>query len=216
MGDHQLLNAWLGAEPFAWLASAGAFAVAISATPGPNNTMVAASGASFGFIRTLPHMAGVILGFALMVAVIGLGGAGLLQRFPLIHQMLKWIAAAYLLWLAWRIAVARPTLEAGTTDKAGQPISFLQAALFQWVNPKAWVAAVSAVSVYTSVSRPILPQAAILTALFAAISIPSVALWTGIGAGAGKLLRTPSGLKAFNIAMALLLAGSVISLVSER
>lgn len=165
-------------------------------------------------------MLGVALGFALMIALIGLGCGRVLQRFPLINTVLKWVASAYLLWLAWRIATALPVLKSSADQGQGldhqRPVSFIQAALFQWVNPKAWVGAISAVSVYTSVTRPILPQALTLASLFTIVCLPSVALWTGIGAGAAKVLRTPAGLRAFNLVMAALLAASLLSLFIER
>ena len=220
MDAQHYLSGWLGPEPISWLLSAGAFALAMSATPGPNNAMLAASGANFGFGRSLPHMLGVALGFALMIALIGLGCGSILLRFPLINSALKWVASAYLLWLAWRIATALPVLKSAAgqdqSADARRPVSFIQAALFQWVNPKAWVGAISAISVYTSALRPVLPQALALASLFTLVCLPSVALWTGIGAGAAKVLRTPTGLRAFNLVMAALLAASLVSLFIER
>ena len=214
MSVEQQLAAWLGPSPWTWVTSATAFAVALSATPGPNNTMVAASGANFGFRRSLPHIWGVCLGFGLMFIIIGLGGGGALQRLPVVHFILKWVASAYLVWLAWKIGSASGAFHAAAAT--ARPLSFLQAALFQWVNPKAWLAAVSAVSVYTSPSRPVAPEALALSAIFIAVSLPSVSLWTGIGAGAARLASSPRALKIFNLVMAALLLGSVVSLLVER
>src|SRR5215472_9311050 len=114
------------------------FAFAISITPGPNNTMVLASGANFGLWPTIPHLLGIDLGFALMIIAVGVGIGGLFAAFPALHAALRYIGALYLLFLAWKIATA------GRTDGATgrkKPLSFLQAASFQWVNPKGWIAA---------------------------------------------------------------------------
>src|SRR5215212_11075454 len=124
-------------EGLAWFGSAAGFALAMSDSPGPNNTMVAASGANFGLRRTLPHMLGVALGFPVMLLLVAVGAAELLHGSPGLQRALRWVGAAWLLWLAWRIAVADPAAKGGVAGPA-RPMSFLQAALFQWVNPKAW------------------------------------------------------------------------------
>lgn len=200
-------------DALAWFLSAVAFAVSMSASPGPNNAMVAASGATFGFARTLPHMLGVAIGFPVMLVLVAFGAGDLLRAAPVVHEVLRWVGAAYLLWLAVRIATSAPTPK----DVAGgaRPLSFLQAALFQWVNPKAWVIAISAVVTFTTAGAYALPQAGMLATIFLVVILPTLAFWTMTGVGAARLLRTARGIRAFNLAMASLLVGSVVGLLRE-
>lgn len=202
----------MGTDAAAWLLSVTAFAVAMAATPGPNNAMVAASGASFGFRRTLPHMLGITVGFPAMLMAVALGAGEPLRTWPWLHEALRWIGAAYLLWLAWHIAVARP--EAAGRAATSRPLNFLQAALFQWVNPKAWVIAAGAVVTYTT-GAAVMAQAAALAVVFLVVTFPATALWTGVGVGAARLLRSPRALRAFNLAMAALLVASLLPLLRE-
>lgn len=183
------------------------FAVATAITPGPNNIMLTASGANFGFRRTLPHMLGVAIGFTIMVLAIGLGLSAIFERFPLIHQVLRYGGGAYLLYLAYRIATAAPT--PGAAQPAGHPLTFLQAALFQWINPKSWMMAVGAISAYTTVGGNLMLESVLIAVTFGAIGLPSTALWAGLGVAIARLLRTRWALRAFNIAMALLLVASL-------
>ena len=206
----------------AWLFSASTFALSMSGTPGPNNAMVAASGATYGFARTLPHMLGVSVGFPVMLVAVALGGGDLLRTFPAVHDALRWIGVAYLLWLAFRIAAARPVVPASSasgpaaTGASSRPLSFLQAALFQWVNPKAWVIALGSVATYTNADgRAVIVQAAVLGAIFLVVTLPTTAFWTMTGVGAARLLRTEQGLRAFNLAMAALLVASLLMLLRE-
>jgi threonine/homoserine/homoserine lactone efflux protein len=185
------------------------FAVATAITPGPNNIMLTASGANFGFRRTLPHMLGVAIGFTIMVLAIGLGLSALFERFPVIHQILRYGGAAYLLYLAYRIARAAPTTP-DAAQPAGRPLTFLQAALFQWINPKSWMMGVGAISAYTTVGGNLLLESALIALTFGAIGLPSVAIWAGLGVAIGRLLQTRWALRAFNLAMALLLVASLV------
>ena len=199
-------------DDMAWYASTVAFAVSMSATPGPNNTMLTASGAAWGFRRTVPHMAGITVGFPAMLLAIALGAGEVLRARPWLHDALRWIGAAYLLWLAWHIASARPS--SGPGKAGGRPLGFARAALFQWVNPKAWVIAAGAVVTYTTASGPALvAQAATLALIFLVVSVPSTAVWTLAGVGASRLLRTPAALRWFNLALAGLLVASLLPLL---
>jgi len=184
------------------------FALATSVTPGPNNIMLTASGANFGFRRTVPHMLGVVLGFTIMVATIGLGLSEIFERFPLIHQLLRYGGAAYLLYLAYRIAAAAPAMP-DAARPAARPLTFVQAALFQWVNPKGWMMAVGAISTYTTAAGDLMVESVLIALIFGAIGLPSVALWAALGVAIGRLLQTRWALRAFNIAMALLLVASL-------
>lgn len=197
----------------AWFFSAVAFAVSMSATPGPNNAMVAASGATFGFSRTLPHMLGIAIGFPVMLIAVALGAGDLLRAAPAVHEFLRWAGAAYLLWLAFRIATSSPSVK--DAKSGAKPLSFVQAALFQWINPKGWIIAISAIVTFTSAGGHILPQAATLAAIFLVTIIPAIAFWTMTGVGAARLLRTVRGVRAFNLAMASLLVAAVVPLLRE-
>lgn len=184
------------------------FAVATSVTPGPNNIMLTASGANFGFRRTVPHMLGIVTGFTIMVAAIGLGLSQIFERFPLIHQVLRYGGAAYLLYLAYRIARAAPATP-DAAEPVGRPLGFLQAALFQWVNPKSWLMAVGAISTYTTAGGDLILESVMIALIFGAIGVPAVALWAALGVAIARVLQTRWALRAFNIAMALLLVASL-------
>ncbi len=201
-------------DGLAWFASALAFVVAMSATPGPNNAMVTASGASWGFARTVPHMLGISIGFPLMLVAVAFGAGEMLRAYPWIHGALRWVGAAYLLWLAWRIATAEPATRDGGDPRGGRPLTFLQAALFQWVNPKAWIIAVGAVVTFTTAGHgDVLARALLLAVMFMAVTLPTTAMWTSVGVGAARLLRTRRALRVFNLMMAALLVVSLLPLV---
>ncbi len=182
-----------------------AYAFVATGTPGPNNVMLMASGANFGVRRTIPHIAGVNIGVTVMLALIGLGLARLFEAFPVIRLVLTVVSIAYLLYLAFRIATAAPP--SPDAKAKGKPLTFLQAALFQWVNPKAWAMSLTVVTVYApGESTP----AVIATALiFGAVNLPCITAWTVLGREAGRLLRNPRRLRVFNIVMAVLLVASL-------
>ncbi len=178
------------------------FSFVSSITPGPNNLMLMASGANFGMRRTMPHMMGVGLGFVFMVILVGLGLAGLFEQFPILHTVLKVVSVAYLLWLAWKIATAAPKIN--TVEETGKPFTFLQAAAFQWVNPKAWTMAITAITFYVAADQRI--WGTLLVAfVFGAVNIPCITLWAWMGKQVRRVLNTPKRLRIFNFIMALLL-----------
>lgn len=181
-----------------------AFAFVSSATPGPNNMMLMASGANFGFQRSIPHMLGIGLGFGFMIFLVGLGLIQIFDLWPVSHTILKVVSVAYLLWLAWKIAHAAPP-ERG--EAGGSPLSFFQAAAFQWVNPKAWSMALTAIAIYAP-ERGIWSITWVALA-FVAVNIPSVSLWTVLGRELRRFLTSPAKLRAFNWTMAGLLVLSL-------
>ncbi|MEM7084002.1 MAG: LysE family translocator [Pseudomonadota bacterium] len=181
------------------------FALVASITPGPNNLMMMASGANFGLRRTIPHMLGVGLGFIFMLLVVGAGLVNLFARYPLSYTIMKVVSAAYLVFLAWKIATAAPLSE---TAKTGSPFSFLQAAAFQWVNPKAWVMALSAISIYSPDHR--MSQVVIVALVFGVVNVPCATTWVVSGQQLRRLLTNPSRLRGFNILMAVLLVASLV------
>ncbi|RZW09450.1 MAG: LysE family translocator [Rhodobacteraceae bacterium] len=185
-----------------------AFAFVTSVTPGPNNLMLMASGANFGFARTIPHMLGVALGFVFLASVVGLGLAGLFERWPRIYDVMLAVSVGYLLWLAWRIANAGQVKEKGA---ARRPLTFLEAAAFQWVNPKAWAMALTAVTVYAP--GPGFAAVAAVALIFGAINLPSVGSWCLLGVQLRAFLSNPRRLKVFNWTMATLLIVSMVPMV---
>ena len=188
------------------------FAVVAAFTPGPNNLLLAASGANFGIRRTIPHLLGVMCGFPLLVLAVGLGLGSVFQRHPDVHTVLKFVGAAFLIYLAWRIATAGPT----TTGTApGRPLTFLQAALFQSVNPKAWIFTISAIATYTTVGGRASVEISVILVVSALATIGATITWTAFGAGLNRFLQdSPRTLRAFNIGMALLLGLSIVPMVT--
>jgi threonine/homoserine/homoserine lactone efflux protein len=186
------------------LLALGVFAFVSSITPGPNNLMLMASGANFGFRRTIPHMLGVGIGFVVMILLVGTGLIGVFDAYPITHNILKAVSVAYLLWLAWRIANAAP-VEPG--QPGGRPMTFLQAAAFQWVNPKAWTMALTAITAYTPDRS--FAAIAVVGLIFGLINLPSVGSWTVMGQQMARFLQSPMRLRAFNWLMAALLVASL-------
>ena len=192
------------------------FAISATLTPGPNNIMVTASGTNFGYTRTIPHLLGITIGFPIMVSAVGLGIGSMFQTYPILHTILKYIGAGYLIWLAWKIATSHSsTMTNGSSNKNNgtHPLTFLQAASFQWVNPKAWVMAISAVSTYTTIGGNLWLEVTVITAIFALVSYPCISFWTLVGVGAARILRSSRSIQMFNIAMALLLIASIAPIV---
>jgi threonine/homoserine/homoserine lactone efflux protein len=189
------------------------FAVVMSATPGPNNMMLLASGVNFGFRRTIPHMAGISAGVASLLTAIGFGLHEILLRWPVIFTAIKSIGVAYLLWLAWTIANAGPLAD-GSGETRGRPMSFIEAAAFQWVNPKAWVMAVGAMATYTIEANYTL-TVLIVAGVFTVICGPATGTWTLFGVALRRWLRDPRANRAFNLAMAALLVASLWPVAAE-
>ncbi len=185
------------------------FAFVTSITPGPNNFMLLASGVNFGFWRTVPHMCGIGVGFFTLLVGVGLGLGAVLTAYPQLHLALKVAGGAYLLYLAWKIAMSRSL---GEKEGGTRPMTFLEAAAFQWVNPKAWVMAVTAMAVYTDPARPFLTMLLVATA-FALVNFPSVSCWAGFGVALRGFLADPVRLKWFNIAMGVLLAATLVPML---
>jgi threonine/homoserine/homoserine lactone efflux protein len=187
------------------------FAVVMSFTPGPNNIMLAASGVNFGFARTIPHMGGVTIGFLVLVVACAAGLGLVFMALPALHLALKFAGAIYMLWLAWKVATARPAGEDG--ERPARPMTFLQAAAFQWVNPKAVIAALSAVALYMRPGHEAFDLSVMLL-VFGVSTILSVATWTGFGVALRRYLRDPLHARIFNGAMALLLVASIVPMVA--
>ncbi|MEM1145639.1 MAG: LysE family translocator [Pseudomonadota bacterium] len=197
------------------------FALVSSITPGPNNLMLMSSGANFGFRRTLPHVVGVEIGFVIMLLVVGLGLSELLRAYPVSYQILRVLSLVYLCYLAFAILrstasdveTGKATIDCDVEDEpteAGaclKPLTFLQAALFQWVNPKSWAMALTAVSVYAP--EPSLFMVSVIALTFALIGFPSVSIWAILGCRLQRLLHSENHRRNFNIGMTLLLVASM-------
>lgn len=185
-----------------------AFAFISSITPGPNNLMLMTSGINFGLARTVPHMMGVTLGFTLMIALVGIGIMQLIEAVPGAGLAIQVASGLYLLTMAWKIA----TTETSPADKAGgtaaKPFSFLQAVLFQWVNPKAWTMALTAISAYAPKSQGWAGVIAVAL-VFGIINLPSTGAWAVMGAKLRRFLSDPARLKAFNVTAAIVLVASL-------
>ncbi len=166
--------------------------------------MLLASGANFGFARTLPHMMGVAIGFTVMVFLVGIGLIGLFDLVPYSYEALKIFSALYLCWLAWKIANASaPKSESGV----GSPITFLQAALFQWVNPKAWSMALTAVALYAP-DRSLL-SVLLVTIVFGLVNFPAITVWVILGQKLRLFLTNQTRLRVFNYTMAVALIATL-------
>jgi threonine/homoserine/homoserine lactone efflux protein len=187
------------------------FAVVAAGTPGPSNVLLTATGANVGVVRGLPCLFGVTIGMGVMLAAVTAGLGGVVLANPLVMRALHWAGAAFLLWLAWKIASSRSAISMGDA----RPVGFGGAAAFQWVNPKSWLVCASAAGTYL---RPeaggAIAQAVLLGALFVVAASPSCFVWLAFGASAQRFLRSPRALRAFNIAMGALLAASVVLILS--
>jgi len=193
------------------LALAG-FALAASITPGPNNLMLMASGANHGIVRSLPLWCGIWSGFVLLIVVVGLGAGALILENPPVRAGFRVACALVILWLGWKIATAR---RAGTGPDAPRPLGYVQAAAFQWINPKGWTMALAAISLYAPGTR--LLDILLVAGIFALVNIPSTAVWLVTGERVQRALRREVHFRLFNIAMAALLVGSVMPmLLGER
>ncbi len=178
------------------------FAIAATVTPGPNNIMILSSGMNYGIRRSLPHWLGICLGAPAMLLILGLGLGSLVQQWPWLHLGIKLLGSAYLIWLAWKLAITPARV---AHDPNVKPMSFWQAVLFQWVNPKAWVMGVAAIAAFIDPGRDLVWQMLIITCIFLLVGMLGVGLWLFAGKGLQYMLRHSWQQRAFNVCMALLL-----------
>lgn len=184
------------------------FALVSSITPGPNNLMLMASGVNFGLRRTLPHLLGVALGFTAMVALVGAGVTRAFDAVPELEIALRVACLGYILWMAWKLVRAAGLAEAGSS---ASPMTFWQAAGFQWINPKAWAMALTAVTAYAPDRT--LAAVAVVAVVFGLVNLPSVLVWVLMGLRLKGWLAVPGRLRTFNVTMAVLLVGSVLPML---
>jgi len=178
-------------------------------TPGPNNMMLAASGANYGLRATVPHISGVFIGFSFMIFAVSLGLGSLFLHYPLLQEILRWGGALMLVWVAWKIATAK---RPGTPGAATKPFSFVQASAFQWINPKAWIMAIGVSSQFALPESPV-SSGATIAAIAMLGGVSSATGWAWFGAFLARWLHTRARLRAFNWSMAaIILAGVVMVL----
>ena len=188
------------------------FALATSVSPGPNNVMIMSSGANYGVLRSIPLVSGVCIGFPVMLIAVGLGLGSVFNTFPVVLSVMKVVGVAYLIYLALLIANAAPQ-SLDETQKA--PIGFIEAALFQWVNPKAWIMATGAISAYVTSQQDVFLQVLLIACVFFVIAIPNTALWLLFGVSLKSFLHSPERQKIFNWGMALLLIASLYPVIAD-
>ncbi len=192
-----------------------AFALASSITPGPNTLMIMASSTNHGYVRTLPHILGVTLGFPLMLIALGLGLNDVFTSHPWVYDVLKYLCIPALLWIAWLIASARAPQhpqDAGGRPRShsARPFRMYEAMLFQWINLKAWLMALSAISLYTRAELLLWPQVLAIAICFSFVILPCCSAWALSGLAIRRLLRSPLTLRLFNGTMAALLLASML------
>lgn len=188
------------------------FAISSSVTPGPNNIMVMTSGVNFGVRKSVPLLVGICIGFAIMLALVGVGFGQLFNAFPMLHLIIKTAGIGYLLYLSWLIARSAGVMESNDNAK---PLSFLKGVLFQWINGKAWVVATGAIAAFTSAGVDYYYQTATVALTFFVVSFPCVGVWLLFGSGLKQVLAEPKHRKCFNYVMAALLALSVLPVAAE-
>lgn len=189
------------------------FCFSTSITPGPNNLMIMLSGVKFGIKKSLPHYLGILCGFSAMILLVGMGLGEIFTRYPLLHEIIKYLGALYMLYLAMKTILADPHL-AKVKGKA-RPLTFVQAVLFQWINPKAWIMAIGSVATYTTVTGNMLHQVLLISGVYFFVGIPSVGTWLVGGAALSKYLHNPQHMKKFNFTMGGLLILSIVLMFFE-
>ena len=187
------------------------FAVAMYVTPGPNNSMLATSSANHGVRATLPHMLGISVGFAAMLLIVAAAAGSFLALFPTVAPIVRWGGGVWILWLAWQIATAPPESDGGPRNILG----FFGAMAFQWVNPKGWMIAIAVATEFARPDLPLIPQLILIGIVFIGVSIPCMLPWIALGRWVGGAMRRSGRLRAFNIAMGVLLGVSVVPLLLE-
>ena len=182
------------------------FATVMFFTPGPNNIMVLSSGLTYGFRRTVPHIAGISIGFAFMVGAVGFGFETIFLAYPVLQTILKYAGAAYLIYLAAVIAMSEPVTP-GQHNRRG-PMTFWGAAMFQWVNVKGWVMVIGTITVYAGIAR--FPWNIVMQVVLSLLlGMMSTSIWTLSGSSLRAFMTSPRAVRAFNIAMAALLLASL-------
>lgn len=198
-------------ESLAFLAPATLFMLSMTLTPGPNNVMLTASGANYGYWRTLPHIFGILIGCLVLFIAIALGLGLVFERYPIVQTLLKVLGSVYLLYLAWKIATAPPP--DFSRQQEARPMTFLAAMLFQFANPKAWVMGMALMASFLPEEGPPLLNAVLLAGFAELVALPCISLWAGFGTAIGRLLNTERAWRIFNRVMGALTASCVVMIL---
>ena len=184
------------------------FAIATAFSPGPNNLMLLSSGLTFGYKKTIPHILGVMVGFPLMVIAVGLGVERVFELFPSLYDILKVFGLAYLLWMAWQIANFSGSMSKDD-EKRQKPFSFIQAAVFQWLNPKAWIMAITATTSFITSSTHLFVQIMIIAFVYLLVGLGSTNAWALGGLFLQRVISNERHVRVFNVSIAVLIVLSV-------
>ncbi len=198
----------------AMILSIATFTLSTVSSPGPNNIMLLSSGLTFGYKKTIPHMFGIMIGFPFMVLLVGLGLGLVFEKFPIIFSILKIVGILYLFWMAFKVATNKGSLEVKEGEKS-KPFTFLQSAAFQWVNPKAWIMAITAISIFVTSKDDSLTQVVIIALIYLLSSIFSTNAWTAGGVVLKRFVKDQKVVRILNIVMAILLVASVLPIIFE-
>ncbi|WP_461211442.1 LysE family translocator [Desulfocurvus sp. DL9XJH121] len=186
------------------------FCLGMTVTPGPNNILITATGANHGYRAAWPHILGATASIPVMCTLVGLGLGQVMLAWPPAHVGLNVAGSLYLLWLAWKVAHYDGNVDGGGQGGAGRPLTFWQAVLFQWLNPKCWMMYVGAVSMFTVPGEPMAPQVLVMAGIFTVFVPPCFSLWALAGVSIGRFLTSPPRRRAFNLTLALLLVVSLV------
>lgn len=198
----------------AMILSIATFTLSTVSSPGPNNIMLLSSGLTFGYKKSIPHMFGIMIGFPFMVLLVGLGLGIIFEKFPIIFSLLKIIGILYLFWMAFKIATNKGSLDVKEGEES-KPFTFLQSAAFQWVNPKAWIMAITAISIFVTSKDDTLIQVLIIALIYFLSSIFSTSAWTAGGVVLKRFVKDEKVVRILNISMAILLIASVLPIIFE-
>jgi threonine/homoserine/homoserine lactone efflux protein len=185
------------------------YSFVMSITPGPNNVMLTASGATFGFRRTIPHSLGISVGFGMELLAVCAGLGAVFARWPDLQTVLRWIGALYLLYLGVKLLGSGPA----STRESSRPVTFVEAAVFQFLNPKAWVMTITAATLFLPHELGVLAAGAYMLAVMVVMNMPCIAVWALFGSSLRRFLARPASRVGFNVAMAVALAATGVTMV---
>jgi threonine/homoserine/homoserine lactone efflux protein len=185
------------------------YSFVMSITPGPNNVMLTAAGAAFGFRRTVPHILGVCVGFSIELLAVCAGLGAIFTRWPDLQTVLRWVGAAYLLYLGVRMLGGGQARTGVTT----RPVTFVEAALFQFLNPKAWVMTLTAATLFLPRELGVIAADTYMVVVMALVNLPCIAVWALFGSSLRMFLARPASRMGFNAAMAVALAATGVIMV---
>ena len=180
------------------MAAFAVFSIVTAITPGPNNVLLLSSGLHFGWRRSVPHVLGIVVGVSILFIVMGLGLGSYLEANPNVHQWIRWPGVVVILYFAWKI-MASTSLE--SSRKGYRPFTFVEACLFQWINPKALIIVLTMITAYTSPDYPVYSQLTIIVLIGIVATVIATTTWVMIGVNLHQIVKKPGHLRVFNICM---------------